>query len=65
LIIVKVVQVATGMVFPHRYLETQKLGMKRKMFMPVELTTGQMAASINCLNNTLTLFPNATEASKF
>jgi hypothetical protein len=39
--------------------------MKRKMFKLVELTTRQMAASINCLNNALPFFPNATEASKF
>ena len=35
------------------------------MFKPVELTTRQMAASINRLNNALSFFPNATEASKF
>ena len=55
----------TETVFPHRALETQRLWMNRKMFKPVELTTRQMAASINCLNNALPFFPNATEASKF
>jgi hypothetical protein len=39
--------------------------MNRKMFKLVELTTRQMAASINRLNNTLPFFPTATEASKF
>jgi hypothetical protein len=39
--------------------------MNRKMFKPVELTTRQMAASINRLNNALPFFPNATEASTF
>jgi hypothetical protein len=41
----------TETVFPHRALETQRLWMNRKMFKPVELTTRQMAASINCLND--------------
>ena len=51
--------------FPHRALKTQKLWMNRKMFKPVELTTRNMAASINRLNNSCSFFPNATEASKF
>ena len=55
----------TETVFPHRALETQRLWMNRKMFKPVELTTRQMAASINRLNNALPFFPNSTEASKF
>ena len=55
----------TETVFPHRALETQRLWMNRKMFKPVELTTRQMAASINRLNNALPFFPTATEASKF
>jgi hypothetical protein len=42
--------------FPHRALETQQLWMNRKMFKPVELTTRQMAASINRLNNALPFF---------
>jgi hypothetical protein len=54
----------TETVFPHQALETQQLWMNRKMFKPVELTTRQMAASINPLNNALPFFPNATEASK-
>jgi hypothetical protein len=55
----------TETVFPHRALETQQLWINRKMFKPVELTTRQMVASINCLNNSLPFFPNATEASRF
>ena len=47
----------TETVFPHRALETQRLWMNRKMFKPVELTTRQMAASINRLNNALPFFP--------
>jgi hypothetical protein len=39
--------------------------MNRKMFKLVELTTRQMAASINRLDNALPFFPAATEASKF
>jgi hypothetical protein len=38
--------------------------MSRKMFKLVELTTRQVAASINQLNNALPFFPTATEASK-
>jgi hypothetical protein len=55
----------TETVFPHRALETQRLWMNRKMFKPVELTTRQMAASINRLKNALPFFPTATEGSKF
>jgi hypothetical protein len=55
----------TETVFPHRALETQRLWMNRKIFKPVELTTRQMAAAINRLNNALPFFPTATEASKF
>jgi hypothetical protein len=55
----------TDTVFPHCALEAQRLWMNRKIFKPVELTTRQMAASINRLNNALPFFPNATEASKF
>jgi hypothetical protein len=55
----------TETVFLHRALETQRLWMNRKMFKPVELTTRQMTASINRLNNALPFFPTATEASKF
>jgi hypothetical protein len=52
-------------VFPHWALETQQLWMSRKMCKPVELTTRQMAPSINRLNNALPFLPTATEASKF
>jgi hypothetical protein len=46
-------------------LETQQHCMNRKMFKPVELTTRQMAASINRFNNALPFFPHATDSSKF
>jgi hypothetical protein len=55
----------TEAVFPHRALETQQLWMNRKKFKPVVLTTRQMAASINLLNNALPFFLTATDASKF
>jgi hypothetical protein len=55
----------TATVFPHRALEIQKLWMNRRMFKPVELTTRQTAAAINRLNNSLPLFPNGSDASKF
>jgi hypothetical protein len=55
----------TETVFLHQALETPQLWMNRKMFKGVELTTRQMAASINRLNNALPFFPTATEASKF
>jgi hypothetical protein len=55
----------TETVFLHWALETQQLWMNRRMFKPVELTTRQMAASINHLSNALSFFPTATEASKF
>jgi predicted unusual protein kinase regulating ubiquinone biosynthesis (AarF/ABC1/UbiB family) len=55
----------TETVFPHRFLETQRLWMNRKMFKLVELTTRQMAASVNRLNNALPFFPNARETSRF
>jgi hypothetical protein len=55
----------TETVFTHQALETQRLWMNRKMFQPVELTTRQMAASINRLSNALPFFPTSTEASKF
>jgi hypothetical protein len=40
-------KVVTEIVFPHSALETQRLWINRKMFKPVELTTRQMAASID------------------
>jgi hypothetical protein len=55
----------TETVFPHHSMETQRLWMNKNMFKLVELTTRQMTASINRLNNTLPFFPNSTEASKF
>lgn len=55
----------TATVFPHRALEIQKLWMNRRMFKPVELIMRQTAAAINRLNNSLPLFPNGSDASKF
>jgi hypothetical protein len=52
-------------VFPHRALEIQRSWMNRNMFKPVELTTRQMSAAINRLNNALPYFPQGSEASKF
>jgi hypothetical protein len=55
----------TRIVFPHRALEIQKLWMQRGMKKPFDLSTRNMAAAINRINNALPLFPGATEASKF
>jgi hypothetical protein len=52
-------------VFPHRALEIQRSWMNRNMFKPIELTTRQMSAAINRLNNALPYFPQGSEASKF
>ena len=52
----KALEAVTHTVFPYRALETQRLWMNRKMFKPSELTTRQMAASINRLNNALPFF---------
>ena len=60
----KALEAVTHTVFPYCALETQRLWMNRKMFKPSELTTRQMAASINWLNNAL-LFSTGTESSKF
>ena len=61
----KALEAVTHSVFPYRALETQRLWMNRKMFKPSELTTRQMAASINRLNNALPFFPTGSESSKF
>jgi predicted unusual protein kinase regulating ubiquinone biosynthesis (AarF/ABC1/UbiB family) len=53
----EVLNAITETVFPHHALEFQQLWMNRKMFKPVELTTRQMAPSINCLNNALPFSP--------
>ena len=52
----KALEAVTHTVFPYCALETQRLWMNRKMFKPSELTTRQMAASINWLNNALPFF---------
>jgi hypothetical protein len=54
----------TETVLPHRALETQRVWMNRKMFKPVELTTRQIAASINHLNNALPFSPIASKVSE-
>jgi hypothetical protein len=59
------IKTVTETLFVHPVLETQLLWMNRKLFMPVELITRQMAASMNRLNNALPFFPNIAEASKF
>ena len=61
----KALEAVIHSVFPYRALETQRLWMNRKMFKPSELTTRQMAASINRLNNALPFFPTGSESSKF
>ena len=61
----KALEAVTHTVFPYHALETQSLWMNRKMFKPYELTTRQMAASINRLNNALPFFPTGSESSKF
>jgi hypothetical protein len=55
----------TETVIPHRALETQRLWMNRKMFKPVQLTTRQMAASINHLNHALPFFPLQQKPPRF
>jgi hypothetical protein len=52
----KALEAVTHTVFPYCALETQRLWMNRKMFKPSELTTRQMAASINRLNNALPFY---------
>ena len=52
----KALEAVTHSVFPYCALETQRLWMNRKMFKPSELTTRQMATSINRLNNVLPFF---------
>jgi hypothetical protein len=61
----KFLNAAIETVFLHRALETQQLWINRKMFKPVELTTRQMAASVNRLSSTLPFFPTVAEAFKF
>jgi hypothetical protein len=59
------IRAVTQSVFPHRALEIQKLWMSRNMRKPADMTTRQLAAAVNRLNNALPLFPGGTEGSKF
>ena len=58
-------QAVTTTVFPYRALEMQRQWMQRKMHKPADLSTRQMAAAINRLNNALPLFPLGSTESKF
>jgi hypothetical protein len=60
----KALNVVTETVFPNHASETQQLWMNKKMLKPVDLTTRQMLASINRLNNALPFSPTA-KALKF
>jgi hypothetical protein len=55
----------TRTVFPHRALEIQKLWMQRGMRKPPELGIRKTVASITRINNSLPLFPDGREDSKF
>ena len=61
----KALQAVTLSVFPHRALETQKMWMRKYMKKPINMTYRIMQAKILKMNQSLPLFPNATEASKF
>ena len=63
--IVTAMDAVTATVFPHRALEMQKLWMNRGMKKPYDLSTRKTAATITRINNSLPLFPTATDASKF
>jgi hypothetical protein len=52
-------------VFPHCALEIQKLWMNRGMRKPMDMTTCKTAAAISKINNSLLLFPDGTNGSKF
>ena len=52
-------------VFPHRALFYQKRWMQNGIRKPRALTTRQMVAALIKINNSLPLFPGATEADKF
>ncbi len=58
-------QGVTATVFPHRALELQRLWMQRAMKKPYDLSIRKTVASITKINNSLPLFPGATEDSKF
>jgi hypothetical protein len=52
-------------VFPHRALKIQKLWMNRGMRKPSDMSTCKAAAGITKINNSLPLFPDGTNDSKF
>ena len=52
-------------IFPHRALEQQKRWMRRNMKKPYDLSTRKTAAAITRINNSLPMFPGATETAKF
>jgi hypothetical protein len=58
-------QAVTSTVFPFWALEMQQQWMQRRMHKPADLSTRQMAAAINKLNNALPLFPLGSTESKF
>lgn len=61
----KALKSVTQTIFPHRALEIQKLWMQRGMKKPFALSTRKTAAAIVRINNSLPLFPGATEESRF
>jgi hypothetical protein len=56
-------QTVTTMVFTYWVLEMQKQSMQHKI--QADLSTRQMTAAINMLNNALPLFPFSSTESKF
>jgi hypothetical protein len=52
-------------VFPFRALSNQKLWMRRGMRKPKELSFRKTASAVGRLNNSLPLFPSASETDKF
>ena len=58
-------QAVTSTVFPFWALEMQQQWMQCRMHKPADLSTRQMAAAINRLNNALPLFPLGSTESKF
>ena len=61
----KALQAVTLSVFPHRALETQKMWMRKYMKKPFDMTYRVMQAKILKMNQSLPLFPNADDDSKF
>jgi hypothetical protein len=58
-------QAVTSTVFPFQALEMQQQWMQHRMHKLADLSTRQMAAAINRLNNALPLFPLGSTESKF